>query len=50
MKKIVVKSCEGCPYYIRNYKYEVDLCDVSDRKIINIKDIPIWCTLQNESE
>ena len=44
MKKIIVKSCEECPYQARNYKYKVDLCDVSDRQILNIKSIPLWCS------
>ena len=46
MKKIVVKDCENCPYLARNYKYNVDLCDIEDREIEDIKKIPEWCPLE----
>ena len=49
MKKIIVKNCEGCPYLARNYKYEVDLCDVRDAQIPDIKSIPEWCPLSEEA-
>ena len=47
VKRITVKCCEGCPYQVRNYKYKIDLCDVVDRLIVDTKNIPSWCSLED---
>ncbi len=50
MKKIIVKCCDECPYLARDYKHDIALCDVADRKIMNTHSIPSWCSLEDAVE
>jgi len=46
-RKLMVMSCEDCPFYAYDYKGgdRSRLCLTSDRVIQDPKDIPDWCKL-----